>query len=221
MLLQTVLDALAVHDRQWHDGPEPGAGHYIGMDQENSLENNPLPANRLSAMGWALWLAWKYTGNAAHRDHAVAIGQYIRNRLIPAPDGAYYWPYQLADDPVKEETPREKIKGEDSSHAGLTFALPRCLLEDGQVFTQDDMKRFAKMVLNGIARRTDGIPCTSITGCTDLTPDYIGHVVNFLPLAKFEPEIGKRISAYYLNYRPTVQPLELAELVLWVKKGGK
>ena len=217
-LLQVCLDALAVHDRQWREGPEPGAGYYLGMDQENSLENKPIPANRQSAMGWALWLAWKHTGDTALRDRALAIGRYLRNRFVHATDGAIYWPYQLAEQPVTGEQPREAIKGEDSSHAGLTLALPLLLAQEDQVFTKDDLAQLAKMVLNGPARRADGILLTSITGGAVLDPSYLGYPINYLPLAKVEPEIGKRITAYYLNYRPSPQALDLAGLIRFVRQ---
>ena len=216
-LLQVCLDALAVHDRQWREGPESGAGYYLGMDQENSLENKPIPANRQSAMGWALWLAWKRTGDTVYRDRALAIGRYLRNRFIHAPDGAVYWPYQLSDQPVTAEQPRESIHGEDSSHAGLTLTLPLLLAQEDQVFTRDDLAQFAKMVLNGPARRSDGILLTSITGEAALEPSYIGYPINYLPLAGIEPEIGKRITGYYLNYRPNPQPLDLAGLIRFVR----
>lgn len=217
-LLQSCLDALAVHDRQWREGPEAGAGHYLGLDQENSLENKPIPANRQSAMGWALWLAWKCTGDTAPRDRALAIGHHLRNRLIHAPDGAVYWPYQLAEQPVTVEQSRESIQGEDTSHAGLTITLPLLLAREDQVFTKDDLARLARMALNGPARREDGILLTSITGGTALDPSYIGYPVNYLPLAKIDPEIGKRIAAYYLNYRPTPQALDLAGLIRFVRQ---
>jgi len=188
------------------------------MDQENSLENKPIPANRQSAMGWALWLAWKCTGDTVSRDRALAIGRYMRDRFVHATDGAIYWPYQLAEQPVTGEQPRESINGEDSSHAGLTLALPLLLAQEGQVFTKDDLAQLAKMVLNGLARRDDGILFASITGGTRLNPSRIGYPVNYLPLAKTDPEIGRRITAYYLNYRPSPQPLDLAVLLRFVRQ---
>ena len=216
-LLQTCLDALAVHDRQWRDGPEPGAGHYLGMDQENSLESRPIPANRQSAMGWALWLAWKCTGDTAYRDRALSLGRYLRNRFIPSPDGAFYWPYQLSDDPVNGEKPREAVVGEDTSHAGLTVTFPILLAGEGQVFDRDDLVRFSRMVLNGLARRDDGILLTSITGESSLDPSYLGYPVNYLPLASVEPEVGRRITAYYLNWRSRPQALDLAGLLRFAR----
>ncbi len=220
---QQILDgakaALAEHDRQWRDGPEDGVGHYIGMDQENSLENKPLPGNRLSAMGWALWISWKVSGDTTHRDHARAIGLYMKHRLTIGTDGAYYWPYALPAAPVTVSKAREDIKGEDSSHGGLTMEVMLTLANDNVVFTTDDMKRFAKTALNGYARRTDGILMTSINGMGAYDPgSHIGIASRWLPLSTYEPQLRDRILTYYLNYRPTPSPLDLALLLRFEKQ---
>ena len=221
ILLQSALDALAEHDRQWRQGPEEGAGHYVGLDQENVLEGKPLPENRLSAMGWALWLSWKLTGNEMHRGYALAIAHYERNRFVSAPDGAWYWPYQLAEQPVTAQQKREDINGEDLSHAGLTLSLPLLLAEEGQVFNRDDVGRLVKMALNGFARRDDGILFGSITGSPKSSPDLIGYAVNYLPLAQADPEVGRRIVKYYLNYKPKPASLDMAGLLLYKKQQMK
>jgi hypothetical protein len=218
-VLDGATTALAVHDRQWRDGPGDGEGSYIGMDQETVCENKPLPGNRIGAMGWALWLSWKVTngdgaGNTTHRDRALAIGRYIKNRLTLAPDGAYYWPYWLSLEPAVQGQSKDDIDGEDTSHAGLTMALPLSLAADGQVFTAEDLGRFAKTVLNGFGRRTDGILISRITGKTDLTPSYLGEPTFWLPTAKAAPEVRTRIVNFYLMYRPKPSPLGIAQLML-------
>ncbi len=220
---QQILDgakaALGEHDRQWRDGPEAGAGHYVGLDQENSLENKPLPGNRLSAMGWALWISWKVSGDTAHRDHARAIGHYMKNRLTVGTDGAYYWPYALPEQPVTEPRAREDIKGEDSSHGGLTMEVMFTLANDNEIFTAEDMKHFAKTAMDGYARRADGILMTSINGTGAYEPgSHIGIAARWLPLAVYEPQLRDRILTYYLNYRPKPGPLDLALLLRYGKR---
>ena len=213
-ILEGATKALAVHDRQWRDGPGEDEGHYIGLDQEEVCENKPLPGNRLSAMGWALWLSWKLTGNETHRDCALAIGRYIKHRLTPSPDGAYYWPYWLPIDAVTESRPRESVPGEDSSHAGLTMQLPFVLHADGQVFSDDDMKRLANMVTNGLARLGGGILFGNVTGTPNSRPGYVGEAARWLYLAQFNPEVQNRVLPFYLNYKPTPGPRELSRLIL-------
>ncbi len=211
-IVQGALAALAVHDRQWRDGPSPDEGHYIGLDQEDMLENRPLPANRLNAMGWALWRAGEITGDARHRDRAVALGRYFRNRLT-LHDNAYYWPYMLPDDPVPPVPVQEQPPGEDSSHGGLTMMLVHALADAGQVFDIEDLRRFARMVIQGVARRDDGILISRINGAADLSPDYIGAPSKYLPLARVNSEVRDRIVTFYLRYRPSPAPIELAQLV--------
>ena len=217
-LIKASEEALAVHDRQWRDGPETRAGYYIGMDQENSLENKPLPGNRISAMGTALWASWKLTGNIQHKDRAIAIATYIKHRLFTAPDGAYYWPYQLATAPVTEPKIREEVSGEDASHGGLTMSLLFTLARENEVITQDDMQRFACTVKYGITRLQEGILLGGVTGSPKSKPDYIGYASNWLQAVQNDPQTRNAIIQYYLKYKPSPQPLDLSSLLLY---GGK
>lgn len=211
--------ALAVHDRQWVDGPTDGEGHYIGMDQEDVLENKPLPANRLSAMGWALWLSHKLDGNAVHRSRAIAIGEYIKRRITRTPEGAYFWPYSIPAMPVTEMAPKESVSGEDSSHAALTMAVIFALAEDGQVFDSKDMAHFAQTVLQGFGRRDDGVLFGCITGTPKCEPEYVALPSRWLGLVRYDAAVRDRIAAFYLNYGGTPAPLEIADLLLAFKQG--
>ena len=217
-ILKATEEALAYHDRQWRDGPGDGEGHYIGLDQEEVCENKPLPGNRLSAMGRALWTAWKLTGNATHRDRALAIGRYIKNRFTLAPDGAYYWPYWLPLEAVVNPAADRPASGEDTSHGGLTASFPMMLGVEGEVFDGEDMKRLAGTVLKGFGRRTDGVLFGDVTGNPGSKPGYVSLPARWLMLAGTAPEVRDRIVPFYLNHRPTPSPLDLA---LLLRYGGK
>jgi len=217
-IADTALRAIAVHERQWREGPEPDAGHYLGMDQENMYERKILPLNRQSAMGWALWLAHKYTGDERCGQRARQIGRFICHRLVPAPDGALYWEYESPKDPVREEKRREDILGEDTSHAGLTMMLPMALAADNEVFTQHDMERIAKMVTHGLARLGGGVFLGDITGNPYSKPERIRFITNWLPLTRYNPEVRREVVSFYLNYKPNPDPIELAQLILMMKK---
>lgn len=212
-LLTTACEALAYHDRQWRDGPAPEEGHYIGMEQENVLENKPLPGNRLSAMGNALWASWKITGNPTHQDRALAIGRYIKNRLGLAPDGAYYWSYWLPIEPLSGPLSEKPTSGEDSSHGALTASFPLLLAREGKVFDEEDVRRFAKTVLNGVARLGGGIILGDVVGSPGSKPDYAGAPAKWLEAAHAIPEVRDRIVAFYLNYCPSPSPFEMALLI--------
>ncbi len=214
IILDTALQALEVHEHKWRTGPERGAGYYVGMGEENSLENKSIPGNRQSAMGWAFWLAYNYTGGTAYRDRGLAVGRYIRDRLVPSPDGSYYWPYRLSHYPVTEVLPRNAIQGEDTAHAGLTMALPFALAADGQLFTKRDMDALAGMVTNGLARLGGGIFMGDVTGNPYSHPGRTRLVTNWLPLGRYNFQITREVVSFFLNYRPNPEPIELASLIL-------
>ena len=218
VILDTAFRAMEVHERQWREGPEAQAGHYIGMDQENMYEHKILPANRQSSMGWAYWLAYKYTGGAAYRERALAIGRFIRDRLVPSPDGAFYWTYESPEKPVSGEKHRDEILGEDTSHAGLTMMLPFALAAGNEIFFKSDMERLAGMVMHGLARLGGGVFLGDITGNAYSKPERIRFISNWLPLSKYNPEVRKEVVSFYLNHRPNPDPIELAQLILMLKK---
>jgi len=221
VFLRAAEEALAYHNRQWRDGPAAGEGHYIGMDQENVCEGKPLPGNRLSAMGRALWTSWKLTGNTVHRDRARALGTYIKNRLTLAPDGAYYWPYWLPADPVTTPASEKPKSGEDTSHGTLTAELPFMLAAEGEVFTAEDMKRMANTLLKGFGRLGGGIFLGDVVGNAASKPDYVSSVARWLVVARWVPEVREPIVAFYLNYEASPSPYNLASLLLDAKCRGQ
>ncbi|HOJ59529.1 MAG TPA: hypothetical protein PK878_04525 [bacterium] len=219
-ILRAARESLHYHDRQWRDGPAEGEGHYIGMDQENALEGKPLPGNRLSSMGRALWLLGKLTGEEVYYHRAIAIGRYIKNRLTLAPDGAYYWPYWLPLDPVTETKSTEDIRGEDISHAALTMALPVLLAHENQIFTREDMARLGKTVTQGFARLNNGVLFGEITGNPGSNPDLVQIPGRWLRLSPFAPEVRERLAAFFLKYKPAPSPLDMALLIRYITKAG-
>jgi hypothetical protein len=221
-MLRAAEEALAFHDRQWRDGPEEGAGHYMALNQESKMEGLPLPGNRLSAMGRALWLSWKVTGNETHRARALALGRYIKARLTPSPDGAYYWSYVLPRQPVTEPRPKEEIPGaEDVSHASLTASFPIMLASDGEIFTEEDMERIGLTVEKGFARLDSGVLFGNVVGELGSGPGNVQMPGRWLRLSPFAPEVYDRIAEFYLKYRPTPSPLALALLVRYREVAGE
>lgn len=206
-------EAIAWHDRQWREGPEAGEGHYIGMDQEPVLEGIPLPGNRLSAMGRAMWTSWKLSGNTVHRDRALDIGRYIKHRLSKGEDGALYWPYALPVKPATETVRKEAIAAEDVSHGILTMSLPIMLAADGQVFSKEDMIRLGKTVKLGFGRLGGGVLLPNVNGNPGSGPGNIQSTARWLALTPFAPDTYGIISQFYLRNIPEPSPLDLALLI--------
>jgi hypothetical protein len=212
-IVRTVMRALAYHDPQWRDGPGEGEGHYIGKDQEPVCEDRPLPGNRLSAMGLALWESWLLDEHETHRDRARALGRYFQNRLAVGTDGAYYWSYWLPESRVVGTVNRLEIQGEDLSHGGLTVQLAFTLAAANEVFEREDLARFARTATEGFARLKGGVLLGSVNGDPASNPAYVGGATAWLALADSHPEVGRSIVEHYVRYVPTPPPLELARLI--------
>lgn len=207
------LQALAWHDKQWRNGPGDDEGHYIMMNQEEDCEGKIKPGNRLSALGRALWAAWKLTGDEAHKERALRLGRYIKRRLAIGPDGAYYWPYWLPETPPENPVNPKTIRGEDASHGQLTAAFPLLLAEDGAVFDEEDVKRFGLTVRHGIARLGDGILLGSVTGDPAYDPSYVSSPDGWVVPAWTDPDVRECLVRFYLEYQPNPSALDLAALL--------
>ncbi|MDZ4859823.1 MAG: hypothetical protein SGI88_12670 [Candidatus Hydrogenedentes bacterium] len=207
------LEALAWHDKQWVNGPADDEGYYIMMDQEDGLDGKIKPGNRLAALGRALWASWKLTGDETHKDRALRMGRYMKHRFAIGPDGAYYWPYWLSEEPPVNPVDPKTIKGEDCSHAQLTAAFPLLLAKDGEVFTAEDVHRFSLTVRHGIARLGNGILLGSVTGDPAYQPSYVSSPDGWVVPACTIPETKNALIAFYLNYQPKPAAMDLAALV--------
>ena len=215
-----MMDALAVHDRQWTDGPGKDEGYYVGMDQEKACNGKPLPGNRLSAMGMALWNSWKLTGNTTHRDRAVAVGHYMRNRVYTTPDdSAFFWSYWLPVEAVGERKQREEVNGEDSSHGSLSMWLLLKLGREGQVLTSDDMKRLAHTFTQGLGRLGGNVLFGDVTGSPESSPKNVALAARWMPLMEYDKAVAPTITQFFLDRVATPSPLDLATLIFYRAKG--
>lgn len=206
------LESLACHDGAWRDGPGEGEGHYLMLNEEQSNEGRPQPGNRLSAMGRALYAAYRVTKEQKYLDRTRALARYIERRLQVTGTGAYVWPYWLPLEPV---TPGQPVTTtpEDTSHGGLTMSFPVMLAADGEVFTAEHMKRFGQSVTQGIGRLGDGVLLVDVGGLPASKPENIGLAATWLQLAPYAPEVRKRIVPFYLQHKRVPRPWELACLI--------
>lgn len=210
-MLGPIVASVKLHDRQWKEDSN-GEGYYIGMDEESVMEGRVQPANRLSAMGRALWIAWLLTHDEQYHHKCVAMGLYIKHRLTLGNDGAYYWPYRLPDNPTTRPASRQSVKGEDDSHGALTVAFPIMLADAHEVFDEIDMKRFGATFVHGIAR-TDGVLFGDVTGSANSVPDRAKAPARWIRLAPYAGEIKKPILNFYLTRQKPLNPIETALLI--------
>ncbi|MBN2327686.1 MAG: hypothetical protein JXR73_11085 [Candidatus Omnitrophica bacterium] len=214
---QTILadcnETLSWHDKQFRWGPGEGEACYIGMDQENAMEDKPLPGNRLSAMGRALYHAGIVNRNEEFSRRALAIGRYIKNRLSTGEDGAYYWPYWLPLQPPQTVIQKEKISGEDVSHASLTMALLVELAREKDFMTGRDFEKLGKTVRQGFGRLDNGVLFGSINGNPRSNPSLVQIPARWLRLSPNADGVYECISQFYLRYVQNPGPLDLALLI--------
>jgi hypothetical protein len=206
------LQSLGCHDDAWRDGPGEGEGHYVMLNEEPSSEGKPQPGNRLSAMGRALYAAYRVTKDEKYLIRTRALARYIERRLQVTESNAYIWPYWLPVDPVTPGQPLTN-KPEDTSHGSLTMAFPLMLAEDGEVFTAQHMKRFGRTVTQGMGRLGDGVLLGDVGGLPSSSPAMLGVPTIWLQLAPYAPEVREPIIQFYLRHVPKPRHIDIAYLI--------
>lgn len=211
-LAASAIEALEYHAYQWVEGPGAGEGHYVGRNQEALFEGIHLPGNRLSAIGRAHWRAWQVTGDEAHRDKAVKLGWFIRNRLTPMPDGRIHWNYALAFEAADAPGPGDEIPGEDMSHGSLTLGLPALLAAEGEVFTATDMRGFCNTVID-MGRLGEGVLLANVTGKPTTHPRGVAVPGRWLRVTPWCPKGYETIAEFLRLHIERPSPLDLALLI--------
>jgi hypothetical protein len=87
------------------------------------------------------------------------------------------------------------------------------LAADGQVFDDDDVRKFGMTFTNGVARLGDGILMGSITGDPKYQPSLAQGPDGWVVPAWRIPAARELLVSFYLNHLPTPAPLDLATLI--------
>lgn len=219
---QMILDvtkAIDWHDRQWIEGCSD-EGCYISKESEPKKEGNVLAANRLSAMGLALWQSLKVTQNQRHKEKAIKLARYIKRRLNIYSHGAYYWQSYLPLKPLKKPIELEGLFPEDVSHGGITIFFPIKMAEANQVFDHNDMAAFSKTVLNGFGKLDNGVLYSNVAGNPKYhSPALVRNLSYWLMLSDYSPEVFQRISMFFLKYQnPCTRPNDFAYLIKYHRR---
>ena len=207
------------HSAEYFSGPAAGEGHYRfppDFDQ-TPYRNTPTPGNWQSAMGRSLWVAWKLTGNQTYRNRALAIGLYIKQRMRLATDGAWYWEYSLAVNPVSTvPIAKQSINSEDTAHAWLTAALPALLAAENEVFSLSEIRLMTLGILQGAARLGQGVMLPEINGNpTRFGPSESTGSSRWLAFAPFDYRIWPIISNYIVTSIASPNHMDTALLLLY------
>lgn len=206
--------------RHYRAGPGADEAHlYFERSDDSRFIGNPQPANWMSSFGRALWASWKLTGNTSHREVALELARYARNRINLATDGAYYWAYWLPLQPVSPDpVPRHTIQGwstfpwiEDIPHAALTISFWILMAEENQVFNQVDLDRFSKTITLGFARLGDGVFLPDLVGNPHINLiNRVSSIDPFFRLSPYDPEVFPRLTEFYFARISSPAPLQRA-----------
>lgn len=214
-MLQSLAESLDHHNRRWRWGPAEGEGFYRGDVLQDPM---PQPVNALSAAGAALWLSWKARADTIHRDRALAIGRFLKARLILDAQGFYRWPYSP---PVRPGSLPEGVPMDDVAHGAVGLYLPALLASDGEVFDGEDMARFGQTVVRGFARLDNGVLFGTIDGRPSATPFQVRRVALWLRVSPRAPDVYRRIGDFYVRHVPQPDPLDLSLLIRYAPHGRR
>lgn len=222
-LLAECRKSIEFHEHQWVEGPGEYEGYYIAYNQEQSIEGEPLSANRLSAIGRAFLYSYLYDGHPEHRKRTIRLANYLKNRLVHDVDrDAYFWPYNLNPHDQGGSYSTEKVvgsigAGEDISHGALTMAFFTNLAEHGIIFKSNDMARLGRTVTEGFARANNERFFIHIGGDPEspIRPTNLRYTGRWLRLAPYEPEVYTRVEGFLLRNVPDPYPLDIAALIYY------
>ena len=210
-ILQDVTQALEYHDFEWVDGPGADEGYYEHPSnyQDSPYADEPTPFNWQSAAGRALWTSYLLTGDTKHRDRAIKLAQYCKNRLQTTPDGAYVWQYYLPIDKVSHIEGRWNSASEDTGHAALSITFPIMMADSRQVFDAIDMQRFGKSIACGFGRLGGGVLLGEINGDPNrFGPAQVSVMAPFVRISPYVPDVLTIIADYYTHFIDSEGPLD-------------
>lgn len=214
----SITEALDLHNDEWFDGPAPGEGHYrTRVDYEDPAYSNiPVPLNWMGAIGRALWMSWIATGNEDHRDKAIKMATFVKNRMHLTPDGGYVWEYWPIGDPVVGSISRNVLASEDTNHGVFTMMFPALMAKHDVVFDRGDALRFAKTIENGISRLDGGYALSDISGEPNrFAPSLTSATSIALHFAEFSPSVYPLVSDFYRLWRASPGTIDGAFLVYY------
>jgi hypothetical protein len=211
-------ESLDYHNRRWRRGPEEGEGYYL---EDYVGQPDPQPVNAMSAMGTALWLSWKASGNEEHRERALALARFLKARLTLDEEGFYRWPYMVL--PHSRFMP-QGVPMDDISHGASMLRLAALLASDGEVFSEEDMRAFGRIVVKGFGRLGKGVLLPRIDGSTEGSVAQVRRAAVWLAASPYLPDVYPLIAEHYVAYRVIPEPLDLSLLILYAPQhpqGGR
>lgn len=165
-----------------------------------------LPHNQYLPLGTVQITLYRITGKPVYKERATKMARFFKSclRLV---GNHYEWNYWDAagewDKPW--DKPQEK-RPEDTGHGSLDIGFVLACAESGIVFTETDLKRFAKTLLEAMWNGSLEEPTVGGYVNSPKPSRQSGNLHEWLMLCNVEPKV-----------RPMCEPVILREGSLWAK----
>ena len=187
---QACAETVAAHDDQWDD-----EGFYRFRQDASFLDyaGVDLPLNQSNAMGRLLLALRQVTGGDAYLDKASGLAARFKDQL--SLDGeAYVWNYWGGS---------YSAYGEDVSHAAINVDFAVLCAEQGVVFDETDLERFAATLLDNVLV-DDRTSCDQVGGGSTNGSSYRPQIARWLRLGALRTGIYTGVRTMYdLEYPPS------------------
>lgn len=147
-VLTVAEEAVAAHDDEYREGPQPDEGYvYCPYLKKH------LPLNMQNALAEA-WLAIDDANKTPkYRERTTRLAQFLKNRLRPMADGSYVWAYWPPLEGAGDSF-------EDISHAAINVDFMVRCFEHNLVFQPEDLVRLEKTLVSRVLAADDQISDT-------------------------------------------------------------
>lgn len=201
--LRACEEAVAAHDSEWFDGPGEGEGYYWDL-----YLRAHLPLNQQNAPGRTLLALWLITGKPEYRDKVERLARFMEHRLRIHPDGAYDWAYWPGLHDMGKGS-------EDISHASINADFAALCARSGIVFTDDDMKRFARTFTEHVSLGDNKFAVTIGGGGKPAEATYASQAPRWLALSQWDPKVWQTVWDYEQSQGGPKVLLDISSLLRW------
>ena len=204
--------ALELLEENWRENDEGEGWYVIPRGAPVWMDGVEEPHNHSLAVGRSIIQLAAVTGDPKWRDRAERLARTLHGDLRLLPGGGYTWPYWWSkgyayrgwspEDGVSLHTPalRPRPTASDVSHAAIDVEFAFLAFQNGIVFTEEDMERFARTVTeNMLVLRPEGTPALTQYVDGSGAPSYYDDSVaaRYLVLADWAPELVEAVERIY------------------------
>ncbi|HUT33936.1 MAG TPA: hypothetical protein VNE39_10670 [Planctomycetota bacterium] len=192
-------------DKHWRETAQ-GGFLVFPTDPDFDPSGATLPHNQYLPLGTVQLTLHRITGKAIYRQRAAKMARFFKSclRLV---DERYEWNYwDAAGEWDKPWDKPEEKRPEDTGHGSLDIGFVLACAENGLVFTETDIKRFANTLLQAMWNGAPDQPTVGGYVNTKKPTRQSGNLQEWLLLCKVAPRV-----------RQVCEPIILAQGSLWAK----